>query len=78
MVGAVAVDQAYRRDADTERDQSRVRGLEQVEADTARELIGEVVVALGLRPVVLPVVPQIGDRGRRVVRRPSSGGTRPW
>lgn len=74
-VSAVAVDETDRRDADAERVQPRVCGLEQADPETGGERVGEVVVALGRRPV--------GSRrrptGRRSLwsRRPSPGGTRP-
>ena len=69
VVGAVTVDQVDRGDPEAEGVQPRVRGLEQVEPDAGRERVGEVAVAAGGRPVVLGVLPQVGDRRRRVVHR---------
>lgn len=66
-VSPVAVEETDRRNADAEPVQPRVCGLEQIEPEAGRERVGEVVVVFGRRPVVLGVVPQIGNRSRRVV-----------
>lgn len=63
-MGAVAVDETDRGDADTERVEPRVRGLEQVEPETGCERVGEVVVALGRRPPPSAARAAPADRSR--------------
>lgn len=60
--GAGAGCEADRRTADTEHVQPRMRGAEQVEPETGRERVGEVVAALGRRPVGLDRL--LGDDDR--------------
>ncbi len=56
-MSTVAIDETDCWNANAERVQPRVRGLEQIEPETGRERVGEVVVPLGRWPVVFGAVP---------------------